>query len=111
LSLAWSGPDGPLLSWRRAWFTLPLLGLLVVDRVEYLRFGEGASVRTRLAFVGVRLLLCATYALGTADGGMLLFLLPLVPYFVFVYVGKRWALVALGVSFAPYANIIPMLAG
>jgi signal transduction histidine kinase len=95
LSLAWSGPGPVLWQWLSVWIVLPMLGIIVVDRVEYALFGEATPRAARIAFLVLRLFLVIVYVEKTGWWDMPLFLLPLVPYFVAINFGKSPGLVAL----------------
>jgi signal transduction histidine kinase len=85
-------------SWHSAAATLAIVGLILVDRCEYWRFGDVTPQRASVALLAVRLLLCGVFV-AVAGGWWLLWLLPLMQYVGFMYYGAKIGLGLLALSF------------
>jgi signal transduction histidine kinase len=105
ISLWWSTDDGvfPLWSWQGVVAALALIGLLAIDRVEYLRFGEMVPRRARLALVALRLVLCGVAVVTHLEIVFVLF--ALVQYVVIINFGTRWGLGALAIGWGIYVGV------
>jgi hypothetical protein len=102
LSLAWSGDRSPPWTWQTSVATtLIVVGLLAVDRVEYLQYGETTPTWLRLAFVALRLVLCGLYVL-VARLDIYPVLLALAQYAFFISYGRTWGLGALAAGWSTY---------
>ena len=87
--------DGCRPLWAVPLATVALLGLLLLDRLDYLLYGETPPVKAGLVLLGLRLALTMIVAaiFGFVGGTLSIFLFVLLPYVSLFYFGLKGSLV------------------
>ncbi len=101
--LSWDVQDGQVWRWVTFAFLGMLLSLLVTDRIDYWLWGEAPPAKAAAALLSIRFALFAGISV-VIGSWYLLWLMPLVPYYGYLYYGGRggtrlsiiiWSLLAL----------------
>jgi hypothetical protein len=88
MDLGWPDSGEDLLTGRSVMFAAAVLGLLALDRLDYVMFGEVPPRTAAAVFLALRVMLLAI--IGVVMGTWyLLWLVPVITYIVFNYFGRR----------------------